>query len=118
MNFFIQLLIVSLVGFLFYTYINSRITEIIISNKTTFLSFQVGIFFFVIFLAHRIIGSSINPPFYTALFCIVLLYGLSANYKNDSEFAELIEKTSTKLIKASLIGSFLGYLTYIGVLGN
>lgn len=105
MDFVIGIVKVLIGTFVFFTITRVTYEKTKENSKWGWIIF-VGFIAVTNMLVHRFIGSSINPPFFTAVWTCITVVGLTPRESNE------VSPWLKRAIYAIIIGTLIGWLSY------
>lgn len=108
MNFVVGIIEVLVGAFILFTIARKTYSRLVRRSGWAWVAF-VGFLAIVNMLIHRIIGSSINPPFFTAVLFATTLVGLTP--KEDAT----LNPWHKRAIYAVIVGTVIGWASYAEV---
>ena len=101
-----------IVDFILFTMFNKYLVKCLISDSLKNWTIAYTITAFALPIICRVFGESHNFAFFLSISFIILLFGFSANFKEELDIHQLIESTQKRTMKFAIIASVIGYLSF------
>ena len=108
------------VAFILFTCLNKYLIKCLLSESLKKWMILYISFAFLLPVISRLTNQSSNFAYFLSFFYLVLLFGFSANYKEDNDIYELIESLQKRTLKYAVGFTAIGFIFFMqtGVVGN